>query len=306
MTALDRELIERARANDILAVAQHYTKLKRAGAGEYVGPCPVCGGTDRFSININKGVFNCRGCTKGGDVIALLVHATGRTFTEALQILTGEPPPRREVTERAQRQRGPGDEADQHRKAGWLWSQAKPIAGSTAERYLRGRGISGALPATLRYLPARDPYPPALIAALAIPDEPEPGLLAAPRHVESVHLIKILPDGSDRLRETKAKITIGMPCGRPVVLSPVNDLCGLAITEGIENALTIAEATGLGVWASCSAPHMPALAASAPAYVETVTIFADADADGQGERGAMRLAQALRERDIEVRIEGLS
>ena len=33
------ESIDRARQSDILVVAQRYGALKRAGAGEYVGPC---------------------------------------------------------------------------------------------------------------------------------------------------------------------------------------------------------------------------------------------------------------------------
>ena len=47
--------IERAREADILGIAERLgTKLKRAGASEYVGPCPVCGGKDRFGVNIKK------------------------------------------------------------------------------------------------------------------------------------------------------------------------------------------------------------------------------------------------------------
>src|SRR6516162_4996575 len=35
---------------------------------ERCGPCPKCGGTDRFAINTNKQIWNCRGCQRGGDV----------------------------------------------------------------------------------------------------------------------------------------------------------------------------------------------------------------------------------------------
>jgi hypothetical protein len=41
------------------------------GKIERAGPCPVCGGRDRFSVNVRKQVFNCRGCQIGGDVIKL-------------------------------------------------------------------------------------------------------------------------------------------------------------------------------------------------------------------------------------------
>jgi hypothetical protein len=42
---VDRDLIERARAVDILSVAsRHGARLRKAGGGEFVGPCPRCGG----------------------------------------------------------------------------------------------------------------------------------------------------------------------------------------------------------------------------------------------------------------------
>ena len=40
-------------------------RLHRAG-GEMVGPCPVCGGTDRFGVNLRSNVFLCRRCDVGG------------------------------------------------------------------------------------------------------------------------------------------------------------------------------------------------------------------------------------------------
>ena len=86
--------IEQAREADILALAERLgSKLKRAGASEYVGPCPVCGGKDRFGVNIKKQVWNCRGCGKGGDVIGLAQHAGGATFAEAVAALSGETRP---------------------------------------------------------------------------------------------------------------------------------------------------------------------------------------------------------------------
>jgi phage/plasmid primase-like uncharacterized protein len=66
-------------------------KLKKKGR-EYVGPCPACGGVDRFSVNPKKGVFNCRGA-EGGDVIAMVRHVTRVDFRQACEIIVGEPPP---------------------------------------------------------------------------------------------------------------------------------------------------------------------------------------------------------------------
>jgi hypothetical protein len=93
---------------------------------------------------------------------------------------------------------------------------------------------------------------------------------------------------------------LGASLGSPIVLAPTNDLLGLAITEGIEDALSVHEATMLGAWAAGSASRLPALAEAIPAYVEEVTIMVDDDADGR--RHAARLQdQLVAKRKIEVR-----
>ncbi len=68
-------------------------KLRRAGQ-EMIGPCPHCGGDDRFAINIAKQVFNCRGCEARGDVIDLVQHLDGVDFVAAATTLAGEPAPK--------------------------------------------------------------------------------------------------------------------------------------------------------------------------------------------------------------------
>jgi DNA primase len=68
--------------------------LKRQGKTERVGPCPKCGGDDRFAINISKQVFNCRGCGASGDVIELVKFLDGVDFNVACETLTNETPPK--------------------------------------------------------------------------------------------------------------------------------------------------------------------------------------------------------------------
>ena len=160
MNSLDRELIERARETDILAVAQRYASLKRAGgrnSKEFVGPCPVCGGDDRFAVNSKKQKWHCRGCSKGGGVVTFVEHVTGRSFIEAVELLTGEAWPRREIAEQAQR--APGEGSDNAAVAGRIWQASLPIRATKAERYLvQVRGIDiGQIPDlddVLRFRPA--------------------------------------------------------------------------------------------------------------------------------------------------------
>jgi hypothetical protein len=74
-------------------IARRSINLKRIGM-EHVGPCPRCGGEDRFAINVAKQVFHCRGCGMGGDVIKLVEHLDGVDFIAAGTALVGEPPPK--------------------------------------------------------------------------------------------------------------------------------------------------------------------------------------------------------------------
>ena len=46
--------------------------LRRWGWQNRNCPCPCCGGTDRFSINVKKRICSCSGCGLKGDVIAFV------------------------------------------------------------------------------------------------------------------------------------------------------------------------------------------------------------------------------------------
>lgn len=62
-------------------------ELKRKTALEWAGPCPVCGGTDRFTVFVEqdggRGTWYCRGCDKGGDLIEFYRHCEGMGYREA-------------------------------------------------------------------------------------------------------------------------------------------------------------------------------------------------------------------------------
>jgi hypothetical protein len=190
--------------------------------------------------------------------------------------------------------------AERRRKAHWLWNRRQPAAGSPVERYLReARGYHGPIPRTIGFLPGGPGFAPAMITVFALLDELELAPIGA-GSVMAVHITRLTPDGSAKAGTETDKIMIGTPRGTPIVLAPVNDGLGLAVTEGIESGLSIFDATGLGVWAAGSAPFLPALADKIPRYVETVSIVADPDEAGR--RFANDLAISLRGRDIDHRI----
>ncbi len=67
--------------------------------GEWAGPCPFCGGRDRFRVWPDHpsgdagGRFYCRGCGMAGDGITFLRESTGMSYPEACQTLQVAPGP---------------------------------------------------------------------------------------------------------------------------------------------------------------------------------------------------------------------
>ena len=268
--------------------------IRLKGRVDRAGPCPRCGGHDRFSINLKKQVWNCRGCQRGGDVIELVQFLDDVDFRQAVALLAGD------------------DAAPRWRCAGYHHQHQPnatpepPSSGGAASedcnaagRYLRKRGYGETFPTTLGFLPANGKHPPALIAAFGFCDEPEPGILRPPGTINAVHITR-LTEAGDKAAFEPVKIMLGSMSGLPIVLAPANEGLGLAITEGIEDGLSVLE-TGLGVWAAGSAGNMPKIAAALPPYVECVTIFAHRDDSGM--RFAKEAAQLIATK-AEVHLKG--
>ena len=164
-TRVTDEQIARAKAADMLALAGRYTELKKIARAEYAGPCPKCGGEDRFHVHTGKGWWFCRQChEKRGDAIDFTRWVgLAREFPEAVAYLTGDapaaspPPPRR----KARRWPSKAWQADAWREL----SRAHAVMDDTGLGldYLASRGITpetarrwllGALPDALGRGPA--------------------------------------------------------------------------------------------------------------------------------------------------------
>jgi hypothetical protein len=280
--ALDRDLVDR---------------LTRGRLGRFDVPCPACGPWRRAPANRLRRVlriwrldpsfcgYHCARCGLRGHVRERAVSVDA----VALQLA------REEAAERER-----AHAAGRLRTARRLWSRRRPLERSPAERYLReARGYRGPLPATLAFLPARGDHGPAMIAAIGLPHEPEPGVMRIEIDaVAGVHLTRLAPDGRGKAGTAHDKIMIGSSVGAPIVLAPVNDGLGLAISEGIEDALSAHESTGLGAWAAGSASRLPALAAAVPGWVEAVSILVDDDEAGW--RHGEELGRRLDARGMEI------
>lgn len=88
------------------AYAARGLKLKNKTVAEKCGPCPVCGGKDRFVIfvaqNNGAGSWYCRGCDKGGDLIEFYRHCEGMGYREACKAAGREAPARPAAPRRPQ------------------------------------------------------------------------------------------------------------------------------------------------------------------------------------------------------------
>lgn len=167
--AKDDPRLNEARALPIEEVADRLglADLKRAGR-ERVGPCPVCGGNDRFSISLDKNVFNCRHCG-GGDAIALVELVQGCDFRAALDWLVGDveisldPAEARRRAEKAEKARADRErQAEAARKqaiaaARAIWAECRAAEGTPVRDYLALRGIRpdwlSAMPRAIRFHP---------------------------------------------------------------------------------------------------------------------------------------------------------
>jgi hypothetical protein len=87
--SIPAHLIEQARSVPVeTVIAERGVRLR--GTDDRRGPCPRCGGEDRFSVHVKKQVFLCRGCGAKGGVIDLTMFLDGSDFATAIETLSGE------------------------------------------------------------------------------------------------------------------------------------------------------------------------------------------------------------------------
>ncbi len=319
---------EQARNADILAVAQSLSaKLKKYGS-EFIGPCPACGGVDRFSVNTRKGIFNCRGFG-GGDVIAMVAPAKSCTAIEAGERITGERRPDRsrdespkerdarlernvrlaaEAEARAEKQHAA--EAEKARQTARLIKayvrELGPVRGSPGERYLRvERKIdTDAIAEVLERVDALGWHPSVYFNE---PGHPLHGQKLGAIIGVMTDPITALPTGAisrtyldhQGRKVSKAK-TLGSPAGIVRLSRDEHVLYGLYIAEGIETALAAMSKGVRPIWATGTTALMenfPVLP-----VIEWLTILVDHDANRAGEEAARACERRWRGAGREVRL----
>ncbi len=171
-----------------------------------------------------------------------------------------------------------------------IWRQTGPAAGSLIARYMASRGIVSPLPPDLRFHPdlrhLTGAYAPAMVAAIRNVD----GI------VTGLHRTWLRDDGAGKTHLSPAKAMLGICRGGAVRLAEVEDELG--VSEGIENGLSVQQATGLPVWAALSTSGLTGLVM--PARVRRIVILADGDEPG--EKAAQTAAARWCDEGREVRI----
>lgn len=177
--------------------------------------------------------------------------------------------------------------SDRAARAQFLWSQARPLGGTPAARYLRTRGIDElATNDALRFHPAASSLDdrarrPALLAAIS----------DGAGRVQGVEILLLTLGGARKAPVATPRRIVGKLSGGAVRLAEPNE--SLLVAEGVVTALSASLALQLPAWAALSAHNLARF--SPPEAVRRLVIAADNDTAGlsAAERLRHRLADRI-------------
>jgi phage/plasmid primase-like uncharacterized protein len=196
-------------------------------------------------------------------------------------------PERQQKCERA-------DDAARKSAALAIWNAAMPAGGTPVQTYLKSRGITLPIPASIRFHHKLPHHPsatkwPAMVALIVNVDGAPIG----------VHRTYLALDGKAKAPVVPAKMTLG-PCRHGAVrLDAIKPNEWLIIAEGIETALSVMQ-DGMPAWAAISAGGMKNL--KLPPEAKMVALCADNDANGVGQHAAQTAGKKFVREGREVRI----
>lgn len=259
------------------------------------GPCPICGGDDRFRWDNKdgRGTYICTHCG-AGDGMKLAIEFMGEDFhvvASRIDIICGNlktdaAPARREMSE------------DDRRKAlrSVYAASAQMSPDDLASKYLASRGIDDTV------------YSKALRFASAINDGDggvRPCMIAMVSDAEgkpvSLHRTFLRPDGLAKAEmQSPRKLMPGSLSEGCAVRLSDGTSSALGIAEGIETALSASRLYGLPVWAAINTTMLAKW--TPPDWCSEVAIFGDHDANFAGHAAAYTLAHRLAIKKLHVSV----
>ena len=260
------------------------------------GPCPLCGGKDRFRWDNKdrRGSFICNHCG-AGDGLNLAQRFLGLSFPEAARRVD-------DLIDNVEldkdwKQAVAIPEGELRRRCVELFKISHEIQrGDPVDTYLSGRGLPLVkYPTALRFVPnaydGEGGKHPAMLAMVGLP--------GAPKH-SSIHRTFLLPEGSGkaRINASRKMMRGSVPAGSSVQLSTYEPGTPLGIAEGIETALAASGMFNLPVWSALNAAMLKKW--TPPAGCSEVHIFADNDPNCTGQNAAYELAKRLTREAIDV------
>jgi putative DNA primase/helicase len=262
------------------------------------GPCPICGGKDRFRFDDKDGhgTWFCSHCG-AGDGFHLLMHANGWTFAEAASHVESFAPKVQKVKP-LERMSNEDARASMQR----VWAAAKAVTeGDPVHMYLSARCGIKEVPPTIRFHPAMtythengvtSTHPGMVARVIRADGAATIGLhrtyLTAKGEKADLPIVRKLMTPSEAMD------------GAAVRLAPVLD-GWLGVAEGIETALCASALHGVSVWSCVTAGLLEKF--DPPQGVTLLTVFADNDRSFTGQKSGYTLAHKLASKrpEIEVR-----
>ncbi|HEC26708.1 MAG TPA: hypothetical protein ENI67_04780 [Gammaproteobacteria bacterium] len=240
------------------------------------GPCPACGGKDRYRFDNknSEGTYYCNQCGPGNgwSLIKKLYHCS---FNEALRMvdkLTGTP-----------KYEAPPKQIDPklrlHRIAKSL---QKIVVGDPVDLYLKSRGITN-IPDCLWYLPQITSEGITHCAMVAIISDGKP---------ISYHVTYLTKTGKKANIKVQKKILPPLRTIKGAAIRLYDEPGGqLNVAEGIETALSVHDKFSGATWSTITAGGMASLIV--PDCYTSITIWGDNDASYTGQKAAYALAKRI-------------
>lgn len=257
------------------------------GEGKH-GPCPLCGGKDRFRVSDyhGNGDWICNQCGHGDgfDMVMKYRSVNFRQAVDVINLVLGESRP---FT--------PAKKKDPTPALNNLWLASIPLTGGDpVDKYLKKRGLK---------VPIRDVrYCPGCYESDT--KRKYQAMIAMVRDRDGVPVTlhrTYLGDGRKADIESPKKLMTAKATlrGCAVRLTEVGQTLGIA--EGIETAMAAMQLFEIPCWAAVSSTLLAGWLP--PAGVESVVIFGDNDGNFTGQKAAYVLANKLFLDGYRVRVE---